>query len=94
MASKEKTVEIVEACGREFVKGNIPEINGVRCMGCGHCVQLCKKLGPDVFDLVDGIAKVTRPENCISDGACMMACPTKAIFLMSLYDPSSPPNAL
>lgn len=94
MVAHEKKTEVVEAFGRQFVKGNIPEINGVRCMGCGHCVDLCKKLGPNVLDLVDGIAKVTRPQNCIGDGACMVACPTKAIFLMSHYDPSSPPDAL
>jgi len=94
MVSEKKQVEVVEAFGRKFVKGNIPEVNSVRCMGCGHCVDLCKKLGPNVFDLVDGIAKITRPGNCIGDGACMAACPTKAIFLMSHYDLSSPPGAL
>jgi NAD-dependent dihydropyrimidine dehydrogenase PreA subunit len=37
---------------------------------------------------------VVRPGDCIGDGACMMACPTKAIFLMSKYDPASPPAAI
>jgi NAD-dependent dihydropyrimidine dehydrogenase PreA subunit len=55
---------------------------------------LCKKLGPDVLEVQGGLAKVVRPENCIGDGACMLACPTKAIFLMSRYDPKSPPNAV
>jgi len=87
-------VETAEAFGRTFVKGNIPEINPVRCMACRHCVNLCKKLGPNVLDIVDGAAKPVRPENCIGDGACMLACPTKAIFLMSKYDPSSPPQAV
>lgn len=86
--------EVVEAFGRTFVKGNIPEINPVRCMACRHCVNLCKKLGPNVLDIVDGIAKPVRPGDCIGDGACMMACPTKAIFLMSRYDPAAPPAAL
>ena len=94
MADDRKPQEIVEAFGRQFVKGNIPEVNSVRCMGCGHCVQLCKKLGPNVFDLQDGIATIARPEKCISDGACMLACTTKAIFLMSKYDPASPPQSL
>lgn len=85
-------VEVAEAFGRKFVKGNIPEINGTRCLGCSNCVDLCKKLGPNVLEIVDGIAKVVRKENCIGDGACMLACPTKAIFLMSMYDPENPPN--
>ena len=83
-----------EAFGRTFVKGNIPEINPVRCLGCGHCAVLCRKLGPDVLEVVEGTAKVIRPENCIGDGACMLACPTKAIFLMSKYEPNSPPPAV
>ncbi len=91
MAEGKIETETAEAFGRTFVKGNIPEINGVRCLACGHCVRLCKKLGPDVLDIVDGLAKPVRPENCIGDGACMLACPTKAIFLMSRYDPDSPP---
>ncbi|HPI98608.1 MAG TPA: ferredoxin family protein [Synergistales bacterium] len=94
MVSQEIKAQVAEAFGRKFVKGNIPEINGVRCMGCGHCVELCKKLGPNVLDLEHGIARVVRPENCIGDGACMMACPTRAIFIMSRYDPSDPPEPL
>ncbi|MBP1716699.1 MAG: 4Fe-4S ferredoxin iron-sulfur binding domain protein [Deltaproteobacteria bacterium] len=91
---KKIEVETAEAFGRTFVKGNIPEIHPVRCLGCRHCVNLRKKLGPNVLDIVEGVAKPVRPENCIGDGACMMACPTKAIFLMSKYAPSSPPAAL
>ncbi len=94
MSGKKIETETAEAFGRTFVKGNVPEINAVRCLACGHCVKLCKKLGPDVLDIVDGVAKPVRPENCIGDGACMLACPTKAIFLMSRYDTDSPPAAV
>lgn len=94
MASNKIETETAEAFGRTFVKGNIPEINPVRCLGCSHCAVLCKKLGPDVLEIKDGHATVVRPENCIGDGACMLACPTKAIFLMSKYDPDSPPASV
>jgi NAD-dependent dihydropyrimidine dehydrogenase PreA subunit len=94
MAENKMNVEVAEAFGRKFVKGNIPEINPGRCLGCSHCAVLCKKLGPNVLEIKDGTAKVVRPENCIGDGACMLACPTKAIFLMSRYDPSSPPDVV
>jgi len=93
MADKIET-ETAQAFGRTFVKGNIPEINPVRCLGCNHCVALCKKLGPNVLEIKDGVACPARPEDCIGDGACMLACPTKAIFLMSKYDPASPPHAV
>lgn len=86
--------ELAQAFGRTFVKGNIPEIHPIRCLGCGHCIALCKKLGPNVLELREGIAWVARPENCIGDGACMLACPTKAIFLMSRYNPAQPPQAV
>lgn len=94
MGENKIEVEIAEAYGRTFVKGNIPEINPVRCLACRHCINLCKKLGPNVLDIEGGIAKPLRAENCIGDGACMVACPTKAIFLMSKYDTSAPPQAV
>lgn len=94
MAGKIIQTETTEAFGRMFIKGNIPEINSVRCLGCRNCVTLCIKLGPNVLDIVDGIAKPVRPQNCIGDGACMVSCPTKAIFLMSKYDPTLPPVAI
>ncbi len=92
MAERSIQTETAEAFGRTFVKGNIPEINDVRCLACGHCVELCRKLGPDVLEIVDGVARPVRPEDCIGDGACMLACPTKAIFLLSKYDPDAPPE--
>jgi NAD-dependent dihydropyrimidine dehydrogenase PreA subunit len=94
MTGQKTEVETAEAFGRTFVKGNIPEINPVRCMGCSHCAVLCKKLGPNVLEIKDGIAHVARPENCIGDGACMLACPTKAIFIMSKYEPSTAPEPI
>jgi len=94
MPGKKIEVETAEAFGRTFVKGNLPEVNQVRCLGCGHCATLCKKLGPNVLEVQDGVAKVVRPENCIGDGACMLACPTKALFLMSRHDPAAPPQAV
>ena len=94
MSANKIEVETVEAYGRTFVKGNVPEINTIRCMACRQCLNLCKKLGPNVYDIVDGVAKPVRAEDCIGDGACMLACPTKAIFLMSKYDPTSPPQAV
>jgi NAD-dependent dihydropyrimidine dehydrogenase PreA subunit len=94
MSGKTIEAETAEAFGRTFVKGNLPEVNQVRCLGCGHCAVLCKKLGPNVLEVEGGVVKVVRPENCIGDGACMLACPTKALFLMSRYDPASPPDAV
>jgi len=94
MSGDSVEAETVQAFGRTFVKGNVPEINEVRCLGCGNCVELCSKLGPNVLEVVDGVAKPVRPDDCIGDGACMVSCPTKAIFLMSSHDPDNPPESV
>lgn len=88
---KKIVVETAKSFGRTFVKGNIPEFNPGRCLKCQHCVNLCKKLGPDALDIVAGVAKVVRPQDCLGCGACLFACPNQAIFLLSMYDPASPP---
>jgi len=75
MTARKIEVETAEAFARTFVKGNVPKISAVRCLACGHFVKLRKELGPDVLDIVEGVAKPVQPENCIGDGACMLACP-------------------
>jgi|GEM_PF-1695175 hypothetical protein len=47
MAGRRIEAEVAEAFGREFVKGNVPEVNEVRCTGRSHCAVLCGKPGPD-----------------------------------------------
>jgi MinD superfamily P-loop ATPase len=94
MADEKMEVSVAEAFGRAFVQGNIPEIHPTRCLGCGHCAILCKKLGPNVLEVNEGLAKVVRPESCLGDGACVVSCPTRAIFLMSKHDPAYAPEAV
>ncbi|HZA48916.1 MAG TPA: 4Fe-4S dicluster domain-containing protein [Nitrososphaera sp.] len=61
-------------------------------MGCALCVEICTTLGPDVLRVKPvegwkrGKAFVFYPERCISDGACIGVCPTKAIFWMRPMD--------
>ena len=51
------------------------------CIGCGICEAVC----PDVFELVDGIAKVkTTPVPATAEDECREAaegCPVEAISL-------------
>lgn len=63
------------------LKSNKPVLNVNRCRDCGHCVALCRKLGPSVLSIAHGRISVARPMKCISDGACLLACSTKAISL-------------
>src|SRR6266540_3117836 len=66
----------------------IPDISEQHCIGCALCVEICTSLGPDVLRVKPvegwkrGKAFVFYPERCISDGACIGVCPTKAIFWM------------
>ncbi|MFW5787574.1 MAG: 4Fe-4S binding protein [Halanaerobiales bacterium] len=47
----------------------------------------------NVLEIVNGTAKVFRPDDCIGDGACLTTCPTKALFIISKHNPESPPAA-
>ncbi len=72
--------------------GIIPDIGEQMCIGCALCVEICTSLGPDVLRVKPvegwkrGKAFVFYPERCISDGACIGVCPTKAIFWMRPMD--------
>ena len=76
----------------------IPDISEQHCIGCALCVEICTALGPDVLRVKPvegwkrGKAFVFYPERCISDGACIGVCPTKAIFWMRPmeYTPGQP----
>jgi uncharacterized membrane protein YraQ (UPF0718 family) len=62
-------------------EGNILEVKGQYCIGCGVCTKIC----PDNFALVDGISKATTKEITpeIKDNIKMVIerCPAKAIYL-------------
>ena len=51
------------------------------CIGCGICEAVC----PDVFELIEGIAKVkVAPVPAANEGECREAaesCPVEAILL-------------
>ena len=70
----------------------LPDISEQHCIGCALCVEICTSLGPDVLRVKPvegwkrGKAFVFYPERCISDGACIGVCPTKAIFWMRPMD--------
>lgn len=72
--------------------GIIPDISEQMCIGCALCIEICTSLGPDVLRIKPvegwkrGKAFVFYPERCISDGACIGVCPTKAIFWMRPMD--------
>lgn len=46
-----------------------------------HCVVLCKKVAPNVFDIRKGVAVVGGAKNLFNDGICMVAHSTKVVFV-------------
>jgi MinD superfamily P-loop ATPase len=55
-----------------------PNIDENTCTGCGICVDACE---PKALEMVDGIAKLARPDVCNSCGSCVDACPLAAITM-------------
>ena len=46
------------------------------CTGCGKCTEVCPR---GVFDLTEGIARITDKDLCMECGACALNCPADAI---------------
>ena len=52
-----------------------------KCNGCSLCVKLCPG---EVFELVNGKARVVREENCVLCYGCVVLCDPKAIIVRDL----------
>ena len=59
-----------------MAEGQKPVIDENACTGCGICVDGCPT---KALEMVDGLAKLTKPELCDSDGECAKACPVECI---------------
>jgi thioredoxin reductase/ferredoxin len=57
-----------------------PEIDPIRCVGCGACVRACPE--GEILGLINGKAVLVEPSECIGHGACRAACPSNAINLV------------
>ena len=62
------------------------QIDESKCNGCGLCVEACHE---GALALVNGKAKLVRPNYCDGMGDCLPACPQDAISFM---DASSAPT--
>ena len=49
-----------------------PKIPADECAGCGACVDICPN---NVLEMVDGVAKVTKPTSCTDCWTCVDTCP-------------------
>lgn len=63
--------------GIDVPVAQFPWIDGMRCIGCGACVDACPE--GDVLGVVTGTATVVNGLRCIGHGECATACPVGAI---------------
>jgi putative YpdA family bacillithiol system oxidoreductase len=54
-----------------------PQIDSLRCIGCGSCVAACPEGG--VLGVVNGKATILNGLKCVGHGLCAEACPVEAI---------------
>lgn len=57
-----------------------PEIDPLRCAGCGACVKACPE--GDILQLIDHKAVLVTPTKCVGHGECESSCPFDAIQLV------------
>lgn len=56
-----------------------PQIDQIRCIGCGACVAACPE--GDVLGIVAGKATVINGLKCVGHGRCAEACPVEGITI-------------
>lgn len=61
---------------RYLVNATTLELDRLRCIGCGKCVEVCPH---GVFEVRERRAVVADRDGCIECGACMVNCPVDAI---------------
>lgn len=57
-----------------------PEIDPLKCAGCGACVRACPE--GEILQLIDHKAVMVSPTKCVGHGECEVACPFSAITLV------------
>lgn len=77
-AEEERHAEAVEL-GINRPSAQFPDIDPLRCVGCGSCVLACPE--GDVLGVVAGTARVINGLRCVGHARCEEACPTGAIVV-------------
>ena len=65
------------ALGADRAIAQHPQIDALRCIGCGACVAACPE--GEVLGLVAGKAVIINGLKCVGHGLCAVACPVEGI---------------
>lgn len=65
------------ALGADRAIAQHPQIDEMRCIGCGACVAACPE--GEVLGLVGGKAVIINGLKCVGHGLCAVACPVEGI---------------
>ena len=66
-----------EVLGADRPVAQYPQIDYIRCIGCGACVKACPE--GDVLGLVSGKATIINGLRCVGHGLCAEACPVNGL---------------
>jgi ferredoxin len=71
---------------REKVTPLVAKVEGVKCIGCGRCEEVCAYEAANVFYKGGhGVAKITEGK-CVGCSLCYQICPGEAIVLKERSD--------
>ncbi len=72
-------LDLAKTRGSHAARLQYPDVDLMRCIGCGTCVRACPEHG--VLDVLHGQAVVVHGARCVGHGLCADACPVGAIAL-------------
>lgn len=65
------------ALGADRAIAQHPQVDDLRCIGCGACVAACPE--GEVLGLLGGMAVIINGLKCVGHGLCAVACPVEGI---------------
>jgi len=82
MGEGNRNERIIETCRRIFSKRSECEAEQENPPVESECVLLCKRVGPNLFDIKNGTAQVLEAARHNNEGRAVLSFVTRAIFIV------------